>query len=66
MDDVYIYVIGNAAQKRQTYVCPRLWVSEMIRELADLGCQDTHTGDLHCIDMYLWCVGGGEYREYHV
>ena len=33
---------------------------------ADLGCQDTHTGDLHCIDMYLSRVGGSEYKEVHV
>ena len=48
------------------YILPRLWVSEMIQELADLGCQDTHTGNLHCIDMYLLCVGGGKCKEVHV
>ena len=48
------------------YIRPRLWISEMTRELADLGCQGTQTGDIHCIDMYLSCVGGGECKEVHV
>ena len=38
----------------------------MIRELADLGCQNAQTGDLHCIDMYVSCVGGGKCKEVHV
>ena len=57
---------GHAKEAADIYIRLRLWVSEMIRELADLGCQDTQTGDLHCIDMYLSCVGGGECKEVHV
>ena len=44
---------------RRIFIHPRLWVSETIRELANLGCQDTQTGNLHSIDMYHSCGGGG-------
>ena len=38
----------------------------MIRELADLGCQDTQSGELNCKDMFVSCVGGGKCKDVHV
>ena len=35
----------------------------MTRELADLCCQDTQTGDMHGIDMYLSWVGGASVKK---
>ena len=38
----------------------------MIQEFADLVCQDTQTGDLHCVDIFLSWFGGGKCKEVHV
>ena len=65
-DDVYIHHWECRPGAADVYIRPRLCVSEMIRELADLECQDTQTGDLHRIDMYHSCGGGGKCKEVHV